>query len=128
MVLLYICCFHLVNSQKNRKLKVVSNETSIKHNYFPTYLGVTLDSSLTFKLHIEKLQQKLKTRNNIILAGTSWGANAHTLRVTGLALVYSTEEYCCPAWKNSAHLNKIDAQLYTTLRILTGTIKSTATP
>jgi hypothetical protein len=112
-----VCCFHLVNNQKNRKLKVVFNETTIKHNYSPTYLGVTLDSSLTFKLHIEKLRQKLKTRNNIIhkLAGTSWGANAHTLRVTGVALVYSTAEYCCPVWKNSAHVNKIDAQLNTTL-------------
>jgi hypothetical protein len=89
-----------------------------------------LDSSLTFKLHIENLRQKLKTRNNIIhkLAGTSWGANAHTLRVTGLALVYSTGEYCCPVWKNGAHVNKIDAQLNTTLRIITGTLKSTATP
>jgi hypothetical protein len=125
-----VCCFHLVNNQKNRKLKVVFNETTIKHNYSPTYLGVTLDSSLTFKLHIEKLQQKLKTRNNIIhkLAGTSWGANVHTLRVTGLALVYSTAEYCCPAWKNSAHVNKVDAQLNTTLRIITGTLKSTPTP
>jgi hypothetical protein len=104
-----VCCFHLVNNQKNRKLKVVSNETTIKHNDSPTYLGVTLDSSLTFKLHIEKLRQKLKTRNNIIhkLAGTSWGANAHTLRITGLALVYSTAEFCCPVWKNSAHVNKI---------------------
>jgi hypothetical protein len=125
-----VCCFHLVNNQKNRKLKVVFNETTIKHNYSPTYLGVTLDSSLTFKLHIENLRQKLKTRNNIIhkLAGTSWGANAHTLRVTGLALVYSTGEYCCPVWKNGAHVNKIDAQLNTTLRIITGTLKSTATP
>jgi hypothetical protein len=125
-----IWCFHLVNNQKNRKLKVVFNETTIKHNYSPTYLGVTLDSSLTFKLHIEKSRQKLKTRNNIMhkLAGTSWGANAHTLRVTGLALVYSTAEYCCPIWKNSAHVNKIDAQLNTTLRIITGTLKSTPTP
>jgi hypothetical protein len=62
------------------------------------------------------------------LAGTSWGANAHTLRVTGLALVYSTAEYCCPVWKNSAHVNKMDAQLNTTLRIITGTLKSTPTP
>jgi hypothetical protein len=51
-----VCCFHLVNNQKNRKLKVVFNETRIKHNYSPTYLGVTLDSSLTFKQHIEKLR------------------------------------------------------------------------
>jgi hypothetical protein len=61
-----ICCFHLVNNEKNRKLKVVFNETIIKHNYSPTHLGVTLDSSLTFKQHIAKLRQELKTRNNII--------------------------------------------------------------
>jgi hypothetical protein len=68
----------------------------------------------------------LKTRDNIIhkLAGTSWGENAHTLRVAGLALVYSTAEYCWPIWKNSTHVNKIDAQLNTTLRIITGTLQS----
>jgi hypothetical protein len=43
-------------------------------------------------------------------------------------IVYSTAEYCCPVWKNSAHVNKIDAQLNTTLRIITGTLKSTPTP
>jgi hypothetical protein len=48
--------------------------------------------------------------------------------VAGLALVYSTAEYCCPVWKNSAHVNKIDAQLNTTLRTITGTLKSTPTP
>jgi hypothetical protein len=52
--------FHLVNNQKNRKLKVVFNETIIKHNYSPTYLGVTLDSSLTFKQHIEKVSFQTK--------------------------------------------------------------------
>jgi hypothetical protein len=30
-----VCSFHLVSSQKNRKLKVVFNETIIKHNYSP---------------------------------------------------------------------------------------------
>jgi hypothetical protein len=47
------------------------------------------------------------------LTGTSWGANARTLRVVRLALVYSTAEYCCPVWKNSTRVNKIDAQLAT---------------
>jgi hypothetical protein len=42
------------------------------------------------------------------------------------ALVYSTAEYCCPVWKNSTHVKKIDAQLNTTLRIITGTLKSTS--
>jgi hypothetical protein len=64
--------------------------------------------------------QKLKRRNNIIhkLAGTSWG----------LDLVYSRAEYCCLFWKNSTHVNKIDAELNTTLRIITNTLKSTTTP
>jgi hypothetical protein len=63
--------------------------------------------------------QKLKTRNNIIhkLAGTSWG----------LDLVYSRAEYFCRFWKNSTHVNKIDAELNTTLRIITNTLKSTTT-
>jgi hypothetical protein len=46
------------------------------------------------------------------------------MRVAGLALVYSTTEYYCPVWKNSTHVNKIDAQLNTTLRIITGTFYS----
>jgi hypothetical protein len=31
-----VCCFHVVNNKKNRKLKVVFNETTIKHNYSST--------------------------------------------------------------------------------------------
>src|SRR3978361_957191 len=75
------------------------------------------------------MKQKLKTRNNIIykLAGTTWGANANTLRTSALALVYSTAEYCCPVWKNSNHVSKVDTQLNTTMRIITGTISSTPT-
>jgi hypothetical protein len=125
-----VSCFHLNNMQKNKELHVTLNDTLLKHNFHPTYLGVTLDNHLLYNKHIEKLKQKLKTRNNILskLAGTSWGANARTLRLTGLALVYSTAEYCCPVWKNSCHVQKIDSQLRTTMRLITGTIKSTPTP
>ena len=122
-----VSCFHLNNHQKDRKLNVAFDDTLIKHNYNPTYLGVTLDTSLTYNKHVEKVRQKLKTRNNILhkLVGTNWGANARTLRTAALALVYSTAEYCCPVWKNSFHVDKIDSQLNTTMRIISGTIKST---
>jgi hypothetical protein len=43
------------------------------------------------------------------------GERMHTL------YVYSTAEYCCPVWKNGAHVNKIYAQLNTTIRLITGT-------
>ena len=67
-----VSCFHLCNSDKKRELRVSFNGTFLRHNSNPTYLGVKLDTSLTYKFQIEKLVQKLKTRVNLIqkLAGT----------------------------------------------------------
>ena len=52
----------------------------------PTYLGVTLDCTLTYKPHLRKVAAKTRTRNNLVhmLAGTTWGAGAKTLRRGGL--------------------------------------------
>lgn len=124
-----VSCFHLNNQQKFRELKVTFDNTFLKHNFNPKYLGVKLDSSLNFKAHLEDLSLKLKTRNNILqkLAGTSWGADAPTLRTAALALVFSAAEYCCPVWLNSTHVSKVDAQLNLSMRIITGTIRSSPT-
>lgn len=122
-----ICFFHLNHREANLKLVVPFRNKILEHNNFPTYLGKTMDRTLTDKTHLEKLAQKLKSRNNILhkLAGTSWGCNGITLRTAALALVYSTAEYCCSAWLNSAHVNKIDIQLNETMRIVSGAIQST---
>lgn len=122
-----VSCFHLDNRQKSRKLNVEFEGIALHHNFQPKYLGVTLDTSLTYKFHLDKLKQKIKTRNNIIqkLAGTNWGANARTLRTSAMALVYSTAEYCSPVWKNSYHASKINTQLNATMRLISGTIAST---
>ena len=66
----------------------------------PTYLGVTLDCTLTYKPHLRKVAAKTRTRNNLVhmLAGTTWGAGAKTLRTSALALCYSVAEYCAPVW------------------------------
>ena len=45
------------------------------------------------------------------LAGSSWGANANTLRSSALALCYSEAEYCCPVWQRSTHVSLVDAQV-----------------
>lgn len=122
-----VCAFHLYNRQADRELQVQFNNTIVNHNLSPKYLGVTLDRSLTFKKHLENLQKKVRSRINLLhkLAGTGWGSDAHTLRIAYLALVYSTAEYCSSAWLNSNHVKKIDVQLNSVMRVISGALKST---
>ena len=52
-------------------------------------------------------------------------ARATTLRITTLALVYSTAEYCAPVWSRNAHVHLLD-RINDALRMLTGCLKPTA--
>ncbi|KAE9532084.1 hypothetical protein AGLY_010286 [Aphis glycines] len=122
-------CFHLNNKLASAQLDITFNGDALNHNCHPKYLGITLDRTLSFKTHLENTAAKLNSRNNIIhkLCGTSWGASAHTLRCSALGLVYPVAEYCASVWLNSAHVAKVDTQLNTTMRLISGTIKSTPT-
>ena len=95
--------------------------------FSPTYLGVTLDRTLSFRRHIEKTKAKVSTRNNLLhkLTSSKWGANPHTLRTTALALCYSTAEYAAPVWERSSHAHKLDVVLNQTCRIISGCLKPT---
>jgi len=62
------------------------------------------------------------------LAGSSWGANANTLRSLALALCYSVAEYCCPVWQRSTHVSLVDAQLHSSMRLISGTVQPTPLP
>ena len=62
------------------------------------------------------------------LAGSSWGANANTLRSFALALCYSVAEYCCPVWQRSTHVSLVDAQLHSSMRLISGIVRSTPLP
>ena len=59
--------------------------------------------------------------------GSGWGADAKTLRIATLFLVYSTAEYCAPVWCRSAHTRLIDSVLNDALRIFTGCLRPTPT-
>jgi len=67
---------------------------------------------LSYRQHLTKTAGKLQSRNILLmkLAGSSWGANANTLRSSVLALCYSVAEYCCPVWQRSTHVSLVDAQ------------------
>ena len=95
----------------------------------PTYFGVKLDRTLTFKQHLEGAKAKTTTRAALIrrLAGTTWGATTKTLRISTVALVpvFSAAEYCAPVWCRSPHANKLDVALNSALRTVSGCLRAT---
>jgi len=124
-----ILLFRLNHRQANQTIKVVFNNVEVRNSQNSTYLEVTLDRKLTYKENQTKIAAIIKTRNNLIqkLANSSLGANAHTLRISTLALTYSLVDYCAPVWANSTHVNKIDVQLNSAMITISGAVKSTAT-
>ena len=121
--------FHLNNREAKRELKVYNNGRLLPFCPTPTYLGVKLDGSLTFRHHLVALRKKLSSRVTLLmrLVGSGWGAGAKTLRIATLSLVYSTAEYCTPVWCRSAHTHLIDSVLNDALRIVTGCLHPTPT-
>ena len=115
--------FHLNNSEAKRELNVYNNGKRLPFCPVPTYLGVKLDRSLTFRHHLEALRNKLTTR--VTLMRRLAGSGAKTLRTAALSLVYSTAEYCAPVWCRSAHTRLIDSVLNDALRIVTGCLRPT---
>ena len=86
--------FHLINREVKRELNIYNNGNLLPFCPVPTYLGVKLDRSLTFRHHLEALCKKLSTRVALLrpLAESGWGAGAQILRISALFLVYSTAD------------------------------------
>ena len=96
-----------------------------------TYLGVKIYLSLTYHYHhLESLKMKVASRVALIrkLAGTTWGADAATLRISVLSLVFSTAEYRTPMWCRSSYTQMLDSELNHAMHIITGCLKNTPTP
>ena len=121
--------FHLNNRETKRELKVYNNDGLLLFCPTPTYLGVKLDRSLTFRHHLVALRKKLSSPVTLLrrLVGSGWGAGAKALCIAALSLVYSTAEYCTPVWCRSAHTRLIDNVLNYALRIVTGCLRPTPT-
>ena len=121
--------FHLNNRETKHELKVYNNGRLLPFCPTPTYLGVKLDKSLTFRHHLVALRKKLSSRVTLLrrLVGSGWGAGAKTLRIAILSLVYSAGEYCAPVWCHSSHTRLIDNVLNDSLHIVTGYLRPTPT-
>ena len=121
--------FHLNNQEAKHELKVYNNSRLLPFCPTPTYLGVKLDRSLTFRHHLVALHKILSSCVTLLrqLVGLGWGAGAKTLHIATLSIVYSTAEYCAPVWCCSAHTRLIDSVLNDALRIVTGCLRPTPT-
>ena len=121
--------FCLNNREAKRELNVYNNGNLLPLCPVPTYLGVKLDRSLTFRHHLEALRKKLSTRVELLrrLARSGWGAGGKTLRISAFSFFYSTAEYCVPVWCRSTHTRIIDSIFNDALRIVTGCLCPTPT-
>jgi len=109
--------FHLHNTSTTRELSVYLDGKRLWHESHLTYLGVTLDRMLSYRVHLIKTAGKLKNQNNLLmkLAGSTWGTSANTLRSSALALCYSAAEYCAPVWSCCAHTSQVELKLNCTM-------------
>ena len=101
--------FHL-QYQRHTQTVSLSDGQRLMHECHLTYLGVTLDRTLSYREHLTKTACKLKNRNNLLmkLAGSTWDASANTLWSSTVVLCYSAAEYCAPVWSRSAHISQVD--------------------
>ena len=87
----------------------------------------TLQAIYTDAVNKAVTKMKVATRNNLLrkLSNSKWGANASTIRRTALALCYSVAEYAAPVWARSYHAQKLNPELNSTFRAVTGSLKPT---
>ena len=121
--------FHLANRLSKYKLNVSVDGVKIPFEPSPTYLGVTLDLSLTYCKHLQKTTANVPARCNLLkaLATVNWGADFNTLRTFAVSLCYSVAEHCSLVWSGSVHCTKLGVSLNECMRLTSGCIKSTPT-
>ena len=76
--------FYLNNREAKHELKIYNNGRLLPFCPTPTYLGVKLDRSITFRHHLVALRKKISSRVTLLslLVGSGWGAGAKCISFT----------------------------------------------
>ena len=74
----------------------------------PPFLGVTLDTGLTWKPHLEAVEAKATRKLAIMkkLAGTTWGANSDILKQVYIGAVRPVVQYASTTWDTASKTDK----------------------
>ena len=94
------------------------------------FLGVTIDSKLTFSSHVKNVIDKGKKRNKIMrcLAGKDWGRSSDAMKALYSTYIRSALEYASPAWYpwiSKTARKKLERVQNEALRIMTRMTKDT---
>ena len=76
------------------------NETPVRHHPQATYLGVILDTKLSWKPHMQKIRKQATQRLNLLkrLVGTSWGLHTQTVIKTYKVFIRPALTYGHTSW------------------------------
>src|SRR5436190_12061108 len=122
--------FHSKRSfdQKNKSYSVKIGESIIQPKSLVKWLGIWLDSKLTFKQHVEKkTTQALKLLNQIErLSNTERGLSFQAMRQLYIACISSVADYGVPVWWNNQKnmLEKFQKLQNIALRKMLGAFKT----
>ena len=119
--------FSLSTSKEQIKLRL--KYEIVPQTNTPTFLGVKLDTRLTWKPQIEQMERSSLQKLALVrkLAGTSWGADSSILTKVYTATVRPTMEYASTTWGTAAKTNKsrLDKVQNMALRVILGALKTT---
>ena len=76
---------------------VMINEIIIKRTDTHKFLGVTIDSSLNFKAHIDEISSKISKSTGVLYRLSNFLSSA-TLRSLYFSFIHSYLEYCNIVW------------------------------
>jgi len=121
------CCFYTKDTHEvNKKVPTLTlQNTPLKHNNTPKFLGTYLDQQLLFKKQADEMAAKMEKRNRILrsLAGRTWGQKKDTLRQLYISYNLAAADYNLAAWGPAAPpstLDILEKKQNVAARIITG--------
>ncbi len=110
----------------------------INARQFVRYLGVDIDSKLSWNQHVKGTRSKVTKSIGALarIAGSTWGGNYKSMRQLYQAMVIPQLTYCCSVWHqperttghNKTHLTSLQRIQTQAARQITGAFKATSTP